>query len=603
MDERIWHYVRPNESSRIPRRHIFLDTESQKVKTRKGHRQAWRCGVAAFYRREKGRQAKEELTTFDDPVALWTAVSAWTKPRQRTILWAHNLGYDVRISEALEVLPQLGWQVEAHNLANRGTWIHWRKDGATLLMVDSASVFPVTLAELAKSFQMTKLPLPTNEDTLKAWQERCVRDVTILRRAVLSYLHWIEDEDLGSWQMTGAGQSYATFRHRHLTHKMLVHADGEALEAERSAMWTGRCEAYWKGRIGHVGLEEWDLSLAYARIAQRENVPTRLIGPVGSNVNLEALLRRPRSAVLAEVEVETSVPVLPTKVDGRMVWPVGTFTTTAWSPELVAAIHAGATLRVKRAWLYSTSPALKQWADWIIDGLTPGPGERPAWQKIVFKHWCRALPGRFGMSYQKWEEFGRTLDAHVSQGLCWDARTRETRMLTQLGNTVSASGGVTEWDQSQPAITGYIMSVCRVWVWDVVQALGPEAVLYVDTDSFYVTGEHHDAAFALSRTPLGEGLRLKNTYPRGHILGPRQIVTGSRPRVAGLPHRAVKMPDGSFQGEVWQSLANSVQSGTPSTVDVSDRTWRIRGTDNRRVDGPRGWTLPIQVKGGERVNA
>lgn len=603
MDERVWHYIKPNETTRIPRRHIFLDTEALKTRTRKGHRQSWRVGVAAFHRADKGRQPVDELLAFATPAALWTQVDAWTKPRHRTVLWAHNLGYDVRISEAFTTLPALGWTVVAHNLANRGTWIQWRKGQASLLMVDSSSVFPTTLAEVGKTFRLSKLPLPDNRASLDEWTARCVGDVAILRRAILSYLSWLETEDLGNWQMTGAGQSYAVFRHRFLTHRMLVHADMDALEAERAAMWTGRCEAYWRGRIGREGFEEWDLSLAYARIAQREQVPVRLIGPAGPIEDLAPLLRRARSAVLAEVEVECSEPVLPTKVDGRMVWPVGTFTTTVWQPELEAALRAGCRLRPIRAWLYSTAPALKSWADWIIDALTSPESEFTAWQKLILKHWVRALIGRFGMSYQKWEKFGRTDNLDVLQGLLYDTRTQETRMLTHIGNAVSISGDTVEWDQSQPAITGYIMSACRVWLWDLRNAIGPEAVRYVDTDALYVTGDHHHLAAAVAATELGQGLRLKTSHRRGIIMGPRQIITGDRPRISGLPHRSTRMPNGTYAGEVWQSLSASLQAGDPGGVNVADRTWTVRGVDHRRLPGPDGWTLPIQVRGGERVNA
>ncbi len=595
MDERVWHFVKPNERTRVPRRHIFLDTETVKHKTKTGHVQRWRLGVAAFHRAEKGRQAHGDMSTFKTPAQLWEAVSAWTKPRHRTILWAHNLGFDVRIAEAFTELPRMGWRIEAHNLANRGTWVQWRRNGASLLMVDSSSVFPVALEQLGKAFGLGKLNLPDDGDSFEAWEARCKQDVVILRHAMLEYLAWLEREELGSWQMTGAGQSYAAFRHKHLTHNMLVHADADALAAERKAMWTGRCEAYRKGRIGSGGVEEWDLSLAYARIARRERVPTRLIGPTGADIDLRGMLARRSVALLAEVEVETSVPVLPTTVDGRMAWPIGKFTTTVWGPELALALRVGATIRVVRGWIYQTAPALEQWASWIIDGLTPGPTERPAWQKIVFKHWSRALIGRFGMSYTEWERFGATLDSSVRQINCYDTRTGQDFTVTHLGTDVHASKGVVEWGQSQPAITGYVMSACRVWLWDVCEAMGPEAVLYVDTDSFYTTPEHHAQAVALSQTPLGEGLRCKATYDRALIMGPRQIVTGGKPRIAGLPAGAVRMPDGRYEGEVWTSLAASIKRGTPSTVATSDRTWRIKGVDNRRVDGPDGWTLPITI--------
>lgn len=597
MDERVWHYVRPNETTRIPRRHIFLDTESKNARTKTGHRQSWRLGAAAYRLAEKGRPSRDTLRTYRDPHSLWADVSEFTRSRNRTILWAHHLGFDVRIADAFRALPALGWRVDAHNLASRGTWINWQRNGATLLMVDSTSVFPDTLATLAKSFMQAKVRLPDANAPDDEWMERCIRDVEILRAFVVSYLEWIEAEDLGNWQMTGAGQSYAAFRHRHLTHKMLVHAATDVLEAEREAMWTGRCEAYWKGNTGHVGIEEWDLSLAYPRLARAHNLPTQLVGPLPASQDVLNLLGRTRTAILARVEVETEQPVVPCKVDGRMAWPVGRFETTLWDPELRLAIETGARVRVLEAWKYVADPALRQWADWIIQGLDPANPHITAWQRRILKHWARALIGRFGMQYTKWETFGRTDNHDVKVTTVYDVQTGEEFELTHLGDAVMRADGTTEWAQSMPAITGYVMSLSRVWLWKLIQAMPPNSVLYADTDSMYVRAEHHDAAVALSRTPLGEGLRLKDSYTRARILGPRQVIVDGRARIAGLPKSSTPMPDGSFKGEVWSSLADSLRRGDAAGVITTDRSWKVTGKDYRRVGGRTGWTEPIRVGG------
>lgn len=602
-DDRAWHYVRRNETTRMPRRHIFLDTESTSERTRTGHVQRWRLGVAAHRIAEKGRLAKESLTVYENPRQLWRDASETTRGRNRTVLWAHNLGYDVRISESFEVLPALGWRCTAHNLANRGTWLNWRRGDATLLMVDSQSVFPVPLEQLAKTFMSAKVRLPSDEDSREHWVARCTRDVEILRDAIVAYLAWIEKEDLGSWQLTGAGQSYAAFRHRFLTHQMLVHGDTEALAAERRAMWTGRCEAYWRGRTGHVGVEEWDLSLAYARIARDNDLPVQLIGEPSPDSDLGELLEHKRFAVLADVEVTTDRPVVPCQVDGRMAWPVGRFNTTLWGPELRLALECGATVVPSRIWAYATRPALREWGTWIIDRLTNPDSDITPWQRIVLKHWARALIGRFGMRYSAWEHFGVTQALRLMHLDVYDATTGEEYVMSQLGQDFYRSAGEVEWDQSQPAITGYVMSIMRVWLWQLMQAMGDKAVLYADTDSFYITKEHHDQAVMLAASKLGEGLRLKELFKRATILGPRQIVTDGRPRIAGLPSRAVAMPDGSFQGEVWASLSASMRRGTPSAVITTDRRWKVSGVDNRRAPGPDGWTIPITVEGGVRIDA
>lgn len=598
-EDRIWHYVRGNKTSKQPRRHIFLDCEATRTRGAKNHTQRWMLGAAAFRTAEKGRRPKDSLVQYDMPADLWADVEAFCRPRNRTILWAHNLAYDVRISDAFRVLPARGWMCTAHNLANRGTWISWSKGALTLLMVDSQSVYPVPLETLGKHFLRPKMPLPSDADSRAMWMARCVRDVEILRDAIVTYLDWLEKEDLGTWQMTGAGQSYAAFRQRFMTHSMLVHADVDALATERRAMWTGRCEAYYRGRIGREGMEEWDLSLAYARIARDQDIPTRLIGSIDGRYDLPALLARKRAAVLADVEITTDVPIAPSKLDGRMVWPVGRFRTTLWTPELALALDVGAHVVVERAYLYATQPALKAWATWVIDTLADRDNECPAWRRIILHHWARALIGRFGMQYTAWERYGVTEDLRVMYSHVYDPSTQDTYALSHVGTGVQRATGEVEWGQSQPAITGYVMSACRARLYRIMQAIGPRRVLYADTDSVYVRPEHHALVAAIAATPLGEGLRLKGRHRRATILGPRQIVTDGRARIAGIPSQANRLPNGAYHGEVWMSLEQSMRRGTPSAVITTDRTWKVSGLDRRRVLGPDGWTHPIAVGGGE----
>ena len=98
MDDRVWHYLRRNETTRVPRRHIFLDTESQWKRTNKGRSQRWRLGVARYRVADKGRQAHEAQDHYTAPRELWRAVDTFARPRHRTVLGAHNIGYDVRIA-------------------------------------------------------------------------------------------------------------------------------------------------------------------------------------------------------------------------------------------------------------------------------------------------------------------------------------------------------------------------------------------------------------------------------------------------------------------------------------------------------------------------
>lgn len=597
--DRVWHYIKPNETTRIPRRHVFVDVEAHEDPLHGGREQRWALAVACFHEIRPGKSPVERWQTFDDQLLLWQAVVGHCQQGRRTVMWCHNLGYDSRIGEVFDTLPSLGWQLIGHSLVGRAPWMVWRKGKATLTMVDSQGVFNVTLERLGVAIGLPKLPLPEFGSAGIGLYSRCWRDVEILRQATLEYLQWIETEDLGNWQLTGAGQSWAAFRHRFMHDRLLVHDDREALAAERRALWTGRCEAYWRGEIGYQVIHEWDLPMAYAKIAQTTAVPVRLVGPMPPDYDWGSLLGSATVAFLAEVDVSTSVPVVPAMADGRILWPVGTFTTTLWDVEIQAALDAGATVTVRQGWLYHKAPALARWADWVTGQIAELERGDMGWRHIVLKHWSRALIGRFAMTYTQWEEYATGPDNRVHGGPVYDADTGETFTILQIGRTQWRQTGVAEWGQSIPAITGYVQAVCRVRMWTILREVPTDAALYVDTDGILATDRHLEAVQAVSDAHPEWGLRLKRSWQGFAVWGPRQIRTGPKVRVAGVAKTATAVGRGVFTGQVWETLPTALQRGNAGRVSIRDRTWHVRGVDRRRRGPGVGWTEPIELRGGD----
>lgn len=595
MDGGAWHYVRHNETTRQPRRHVFLDVEAHTDRGKTGHDQSWRVGVAIFRDAPKGKKPREHTQVVTSPDELWREVTAFTPARSRTVLWTHNLGYDVRVSRALTVLPRIGWQLTGQNLAPGSTWLAWRRGDQSLLMVDSACVFPMSIAQVGVMFGLGKLALPGYHAPMEAWVARCERDCRIMATAITAYLEKLEADDLGNWQMTGTAQSWAAFRHRHLTHEMLVHWDEDARAAERRAMWTGRCEAYWHGRLRGVRVDEWDMTLAYLRIAATHDVPTRLVAAFGSDGQFERWMRRPGYVVLAEVEVQTDVPLVPTEHASRIAWPVGSFRSTLWTPELRLLADRGVHMRIRQGWAYAAQPALAQWAEWIAGELHADDNQSPAWWKPIMKHWARAMIGRMAMSYREWEHVGtvRTLD--VRRASYMDTETGETGEMIQVGHEIFVATRAVEGPQSMPQVTGYVQSACRATLTELLLAAPPRAVLYADTDSLLTSEEHYDAMAELAASHPHAGLRLKRSWEGVEIRGPRQLVTGRRVRISGIPRKAVRLPDGRFEGEVWESLAGALSARRATSVRITPRTWALRSVDARRLAGVDGWTEPHRV--------
>lgn len=594
-DERVAHYVKRNEQTRMPRRHIFLHSVSQSRRVKGGTVKTWYAACATFRHAVKGRTPVEATQMYRKPSDLWAAVGGFCRAGARTVLWSHNLGTHVRITDALHYLPRMGWSLTGHNLAASGTWLVWHRDGMSLTMADSASVFPKLLHQVGGLFGISAPRASLASDTDKRLDAQAIAGNAIVRTAVKAYLQWIEESDMGNWQMTGSGQAYATFRHRFLTHKMLVHDNTDALAMERRAMWTGRCEAYWHGTLTRQVIDEWDFTSAYASICAETALPIRLVGPMPPRYPWRSVLGSDAVGLLAQCTINTDVPVVPTSHEGRILWPVGTFETTLWDVEIAEAIKAGAEVTVHSGFLYRKAPAMAAWGDWILRSLCASDEDVPAWQKIVIRHHSTATIGRMAMMYPEWETFGTSGLSGVDRRRVVDADTGETTEMMQVGTTVWMRGAVVESGQSQPAITSYVMACARVKLWRVMQWLPVEATLYVDTDSILVTDRWRHTMEELSALEVGRGLRLKKSWDGFSIYGPRQIITGQKVRVAGVPSAARRIDRDLFAGEVWESLPVSMTNRRAHSVVTRDRQWRSQCVDRRRTGPSLGWTKPIHI--------
>lgn len=595
VDDPQWSYLTATEKTTVPRRHIFLGVDGQERRERGVFTQGWGAGVAIFRHAPKSRGAKEHRRGYTTPEALWSDVDAWCKARNRTVLWAWDLSRALRLADAFHVLPRRGWDVASWSIAPQGTWLVWRNGDRTLTMVELAAFFPTDWPTMLTYFQKADDKLLDNVTDYPPLLRSAHDAASVTRNAVVAYLDWIEREDLGDWQLTGTGQGFAAFRHRFLTHKMLIHWDEDARKAERRAMWAGRTEAYWHGTKRRAVIQEWDLTQAYPKICEHDQVPTELLRTLPAGTDLSRWLDDPDYAVLAEVTVSTELPCVPTESQGRILWPVGTFHTVLWDPELRLLRDHQATFDVSRAWLYRTTPALQDWARWITDHLRSDDQSAPAWTHPIAKHWSRAVIGRFGMQHAEWDFVGKMPRTAIKWWTEKDIDTGRTGELVHVGRMLWESTRTVDWSLSIPAIPSWVASRCREMMTRILFALGDGVALYADTDSLLIEAKHGHRLAAIAAEHPEWGLRLKRAWNRITILGPRQLITGDRIRVSGVPVRAALLADGSIAGEIRESLRTAIATGRVDRVRTIPRRWRLQGVDRRRTVGVSGWTEPVRL--------
>jgi hypothetical protein len=525
-----------------------------------------------------------------DPTQLWSYVSEIAQPRSRLVVVAHNLGFDLRISRALYILPTTGWHLKQFNLAARNVMVTWgRDDGARLVMIDSYTYLPMALAKVAKLVGRHKVDLPEAGDA-EQWWERCETDVQILRDACRELWSMIENDNLGNWQRTGASMAWANWRHRHYTHKVLVHQDEGAKNAETQATATARCEAWRWGSFRAERYTEWDFPLSYPRVALDTSLPVALVGHL-DKVPRECLSRATNGfRYLIRASVRTVSPVLPFHDPAGYAWPVGNFSGWYWDHELGAALEHGTDVTAHEAYMYRGKPALADWAQWVIGVAEGGGSDFTAVQQAAVKHWGRALIGRFAVRYSSWELFGQGLDGAVSAMTMHDHDTGTESTILLLGDEAYEAGPKIYGADSVPAINSAIVSEARIRLWDVMVAAGLENIYYVDTDCLIVNQAGDDWLAAKTADGFGWGIRVKRRHSAMKIYGPRAMTTNNGRKTAGIPRTAHRSSESRYVGEHWESLPSALARHRADSVVVSMADWKITGVDNRRLHLPGGFT-------------
>lgn len=590
MDARNAHWIPENRQERLPPRMVFFDTESTECRDGKLAIQSWRTGCAVRWRTDLKTGDHREGRVFGTPHDLWQWVTDYCRKGTRTVVWAHNLGYDVRIADVFRVLPTLGWELEWCNLDRNVSAMTWRSDRGTLVLADTWTWIPVPLNVVAPMAGLVKFKMPEDGAPQESWNDYCMRDAEIGYRVVSRLLDFIKSEHLGNWQPTGAGMAYATWRHKFLDHKILVHDDVSALHAERMAMHTGRAEAWRHGKLWGDIWTEVDMRNAYLMIGAECELPRKLRAH-HNRINTRQYLRLVETnRVLCRVRVDTTVPVVPCKINGREIWPVGHFETWLWDNEVSMAMRHGADIRIEECYVYACGPILRDWALWVLKVLRDENYTQNTIAQTWIKHCSRALIGRLALRVPSWEVFGDNPEQVTGMSRMADPATGHEHRLMHVGKRTLRETAIREGRDSLPQVTGYIMAECRVRLWEAMNVAGFDHIAHVDTDSVLVDM----AGLGNLRRHLGVSYAThwqeKGSFRRLEVIGPRCYFRDGRRVVAGVPVKAAESAPDQFTGEKWSSLSADLEASEGAVVTTAEATWNLRRSDPRRRTGASGGT-------------
>lgn len=595
------HFLTQPKSCEMPHSVIYTDTETKQRAIAKGavRHELW-FGWACFERtRRAGEWCEPEWFRYETPDDFWSWATHRARAHTKTYMFAHNWAFDAPVVQTFTQMPNRGWTLQRAVIDSPPVVLSWSKETTRIEMLDTLNWWRVPLAKIGDSLRLDKLPYPGRGASRDQWDTYCRRDVEVIRAVLRAWWSFLAREDLGSFSRTLASQAFRAYRHRFMDFPILIDSDQRALSLARDSYHGGRTECFQIGKVKGP-IYAFDVNSAYPATMATHEYPAQHVRSL-AHVRVSDLRRWLADyAVIARVKLQTKRRRYAHLHRGKLIFPVGIFWAALSTEDLAEAIDAGEVQACDEAALYEKAPIFARFVSELYALRLAAASRGDAVQTWLLKILMNSLYGKFGQRGRAWDVIGPAPDQSVKVWCEYDVVEGVYRELRQLGGVIQAMVDEGEAFDSSPAIAAHVTAQARAMLWRYIQIAGESEVIYVDTDSLYVT----EAGAARLRphehpTDLGK-LKQEGVYPWVSIRGAKDYETPKFKRIKGVSGKALWLDENTVQQEQWSSLVGLVRAGSldaPITKTITKRLSRIydKGTVGRD-----GRVLPIRLSEPDR---
>lgn len=463
-------------------------------------------------------------------VRFWNDVDRKLRWRKTAFMYAHNGKYDVQASKAIPNLIRLGYTVtefsddnpffmifEKYDFYDRygrlrgeikesftpspnmiyshelmipkeqpdGSWFVPKPRIKKIQIISSTNIYATSLAKLGKTYGIEKLDFDHDEEfTYDAAETYCMVDVEILDKAMESWFQFLQDESLGGFSLTVAGQSFKAYRRRFMNVDIYIHDDERALQIERAAYAGGRTEVFRMGSYNKIYYV--DVNSMYPYVMKKHKYPKRLVTRWKTTTieNMLQFMNDNDYLICADCLIKTDKPIY-MKKGKRLLFPTGQFWTSLSTPEILYAIEHGHLLEVENVCFYESDYLFVEFVDYFYNARLDAKHAGDEVRNLLYKLIMNSLYGKFGQRMFKNIVVDTAPIDEVGEYTIYD-EVLGIKYRKVFGGKVwekDESAEAQEAYNSFPAIAAHVTSYARMLLWDGIDTVGLENMYYCDTDS------------------------------------------------------------------------------------------------------------------------
>jgi len=601
---RIPHWLKENKRDRVYKRYLFVDTETEgyqvdDVITKHVFKIA--CSLYIEFRTQDDILRdiySEEEKVFFSSSEFFNYLDSKLRCGSTLVVVAHNWRFDFVALNAYDELIRRGFECRHFICESTVFYASFVRGTHRVIFLDSTNIFKVPLAELGKVVNIHKMSIPEPEEGVEKLIEYCRNDVRILARAFMLYVRFLRENNLGDMKLTIAAQSFAAFRHRFMGNAIYIHNSDMALNLEREAYFGGRNECFHIGRIDKT-VYKLDVNSMYPYVMKTYEYPYKFVAFL-KDIDVGYLRKLlGEYCVIAHVLLSSPENAFPKRLNGKLIFPVGTFDTFLCTPELIYAIERNYVKKVYSAAVYKKARIFREYVEFFYRKRMEYKEQGNSAFAAIAKLFLNSLYGKFGQRGERWVEVGEDKSGTAfSEWYEIDTVTGEKRRMRSMFGKVYKHVKESESFNSFPAIAAHVTSYARMRLWEIIIKAGVKNVYYCDTDSVFVNEEGYRNLCRYQEVDdkeLGK-LKLEGAYRWMILRGCKDYaLEGDEEKIKGVRKNAEKISENTYVQEQFRNPIQCYKAGFFDSPIVEKRTKVLQRKYDKGVVTSFGVVVPFRL--------
>jgi len=586
------HGIVKQKGVRYPQRFIFFDTETKPVDDKGTHKMV--LAYAVYWQRAsyKGKETVEWFDT-ENPVELFDFILSKVNAQVRLTVLSANIWFDLRVSGILPMLKGSGWACVKRFFAGHTFIASFKKDRLRIDFVNVQNYFNFPVHKIGESIGLPKLDADVLNASVDELRPYCKRDVEIIFQAYRSLYSFIRGNDLGSWGYTLPSIAFSCYTHSFIPQTISVHTQDDILELERKAYFGGRCECYKLGKFKGQRFYKIDVNAMYPFIMKENYFPTKF-DKVGHNVKPEVLLKCANKWLyVAEVELQTDKPIYAHRMNDKLMFPVGNFTTYLTTGSLFHAIHAGHIKRIKTVAAYQKAKLFDTFVEYFYNKRLQYRKEKNPAFAYICKLILNSLYGKFGQRNSIMVSEEPTHDDRNFRERIWHVQEQREYMHTVFyGLDQLTLSQQEEGRNSMPAIAAHVTDYARTYLWYIMEKAGRVNCFYCDTDSVIVNrAGYKKLQDDLDADVLGM-MKVEKVVDTMEIRGAKNYTFGGEEKIKGVKKSAKRTGEKTYEYTRFPTPLSELRNRLPEDYRVETVSKTLSGEYDKGIVLKSGKVIP-----------